>query len=77
MKVDKTSNLGAWKIDPWRGLVKNLGAKAQIKKLRNELRYFQERAQIEARALKAARDKCKEIGAKMRAIQQSQKGNRS
>lgn len=47
---------------------------AELRKLRDELRYFQQRAQIDARALKAAREKCKEIGAKMRAIQK-QKGS--
>jgi hypothetical protein len=43
--------------------------KTLIKELREELRYWQQMARIEARWLAGSRQKCKEIGAKMRALQ--------
>lgn len=43
-----------------------------IKELRIELRYFQMQARIEARALKASREKCKQIGAQMRKLQRGE-----
>lgn len=43
--------------------------KTLIKELRQELRYYQTMARVDARALRAAREKCKQIGAKMRKLQ--------
>ena len=43
--------------------------KTLIKELRDELRYWQMQARIEARWLAGSRRKCQEIGAKMRALQ--------
>ena len=40
-----------------------------IKELREELRYWQQMARIDAKSLAGSRKKCKEIGAKMRALQ--------
>lgn len=47
--------------------------KTLIKELRQELRYWQMRARIESRNLKAIREKCKQIGAQMREIQRKDK----
>lgn len=44
-----------------------------IKELRIELRHFQMQARIEARALRASREKCKQIGAMMRKLQQTKR----
>lgn len=40
----------------------------QLRELRAELRYWQGQARFEARCLKASRDKCKMIAAKMRKV---------
>ncbi len=42
---------------------------AVMRKLREDLHYWQMIARIEARCLRATRDKCKEIAAKMRQVQ--------
>lgn len=41
---------------------------AQLKALREELRYWQNYARIEAKGLQATRAKCQAIGAQMRAL---------
>lgn len=45
----------------------------RLKELRQELRFWQTMARIEARALKATREKIKEIAALMRAVQKEPK----
>jgi hypothetical protein len=40
-----------------------------LRELREELRYWQGMARIDAHSLIGSRNKCKEIGAKMRALQ--------
>lgn len=44
-----------------------------LKKLKEELRYHQMMVRVDLRALKAGREKCKEIGAEMRKIQKRKK----
>lgn len=44
----------------------------KIRELLLELRYFQERARIDARSLRSSRAKCKEIGVKLRQAQKEQ-----
>jgi hypothetical protein len=40
-----------------------------LRELREDLHYWQGMARIDARSLTGSRNKCKEIGAKMRALQ--------
>jgi hypothetical protein len=50
----------------------------QLRELRADLHYYQQMARIDERALKATIRKCKEIGAKMRELQEEnqKKGTR-
>ena len=50
----------------------------RLRELRADLHYYQIMARVDARALKASIRKCKEIGAKMRELQEenNKKGNR-
>jgi len=45
--------------------------KTLIKELRAELHYWQMMVRIDIRSLKATRQKCREIAAKMRALQKN------
>lgn len=52
---------------------KRVSPATRLKELRIELRYWQTMARLEARALKATREKIKEIAALMRAGQKEKK----
>ena len=43
--------------------------RVRLRELREELRYWQQMARIDAHSLRGSRAKCFEIGAKMRAVQ--------
>lgn len=51
-------------------------SKAKMRDLREHLHYWQERAVIEARGLRATRALIKEIAAQMRALQKEGKGRK-
>lgn len=42
---------------------------ARLRELRQELRYHQQMLRVDIRAVRAGKEKCKEIGQKMREVQ--------
>lgn len=50
--------------------------KTRLKELRAELRHWQMICRLDVRSLQRTREKCKEIGAKMRQVQSEQDSNK-